>query len=872
MASLKTRPMAVDTPVLVFGLEQDMALNDEVGEVQQAFDGNRYAIKLANGARVRVTPDKCAQLCPRDFVEHARRLTTELCVFARTNFGGPTSLISFDAAVLGKGRKALSPKLDRIELCSAHKMLRLYKHGADTAYAQLKNVNVSPSCATFNITVLDFDVPTAVCKPDIDADIDADVIAVSCRNSTFFFENRVPMYHMTHDHMLSYMSERAATSVINNYFEIVRYLSYTGDVEHVHYDPTARILVYKLDSVRSTIVSPLWKSDEFMVAHHGHMTGCRIAFMHRAACSAAPARNKHVFPIGSVAIRSDHTAVTIEENDIGDDTGLTPSVDMFLPIQLALCAHVVEYGVASERKIEPFQRQAATILMHIGDMLRDNSHNKCARMTQNLLKQHICNGTNFLLPAPFMNDIYENAHKSTAWLANLEALCNAFSLVLDTSMNAILSFERGLFKVSEQISRDDVDGITVYVASFANNPIENQAWIFQRELDNIDDTLQKIILEQIQHLPSSFKGMHSATNVGETAAGGDAEDDNIASIASMDQQAAVDDTDALMKRSLKLQAELIEREEEEASVSAVAAKKKKKKRGKTKTSCTESLLVAMRDLEAELPSPQTKPSDELSRELHKVQRLVDDNVAPNLTAKSAPSSVMNDYLSQDVAKAVELADFVHVVGSRASARAASRLKQDLTVAQQRIDALETERATFATQLECELDKQRTGFREENAKIAHEVAAHDAAFDEMRAQSDRALAERDRALAERDRALAERDSALAERDSALAERDLAVAFVQHAHRISTMHMTQILANIANQLRRYLAGHYMKLDPTTISIAAVCRDGFVAMLLINLYREFVDTNLTADEVVALAVHTTSDMALTSHGGVTLVAPSH
>ena len=840
MSSQKTRAMSVGTPVLVVGLEHDLALNDKVGEVQQPFDGHRYTIKLANGARVRVTPDKCTPVCPDDFVEHTRRLTTELCVFARTNNGGPTSLLSFDAAILGKGRKALSAKLDRIELCSADNMLLLYEDGADTAYAQLKRIDVPPPCAALNVNVLDFDVPTAARILDVQTDI----IEVSCRNFNFFFENRMPTYHMRRDHMLSYMSERTANSVINNLFDIARYLNFASDLEHVCYDPATRVLFYKLKSsdIRGTIVSPMWTPDEFMVAHHGNMTGSRLAFIRRAARGTAPTRVKHVFPIGSRAVQADDAVVIVEEGS--DHSGLAPSVDTFLQTQLVLCAHIVEYGAMCT--VEPnLQRHASSILMYIVQMLRDHSHDEHAQLAHDILMRNICTPTNFLLPASFMDDIYENGDKSTAWLANLEALGQAFTLVLDPSMNVTIALDDGLFKVTQPTPY----GVRVYVASFANDPIENQAWIFQKELRDIDDdvlqppmSIEEALFGIIQS-PSSV-----VATIGATAPGGNAEDDDATSVADAsadpEQQTAVDDADTALSRSLQLQAELIQQEEQEASAPAapVANKKKKKKKKRATTpSVCEQPLQAEHQVPSAHPKPPDGPSEgRESRELHEVQR-----------SQSASIFVPNYQPSQDVVEAAEPADFVHVVGSRSSARAVARLKQHLTDAQRRIQTLEAERATFATRLECELDKQRTGFHTEmqracnafDAKIAQEVATHNAAFNEMREQ----------------------------RDHALTERDEIATDARCAHGLATKHMNRMLDNIANQLRRYLAGHYMKLDPVTLSIAAVRRDGFVAMLLINLYREFVN-DLTVDEVVALAVHTTSDMALTGQGGVTLVAPSH
>ena len=52
-----------------------------------------------------------------------------------------------------------------------------------------------------------------------------------------------------------------------------------------------------------------------------------------------------------------------------------------------------------------------------------------------------------------------------------------------------------------------------------------------------------------------------------------------------------------------------------------------------------------------------------------------------------------------------------------------------------------------------------------------------------------------------------------------------------------HSLMLLVKLAGQIRHYLKGHYMKLDQYTLSIPAVLRDGYAAIMLIDLYSNLV-----------------------------------
>ena len=366
-------------------------------------------------------------------------------------------------------------------------------------------------------------------------------------------------------------------------------------------------------------------------------------------------------------MQADHAVVVVEKGDTGDHASLVPSADTFLQTQLVLCVHIIEYGAMTGRTGGTnLQWYASSILAYVCEMVRDHLHDERARLAHNLMMRNMPASPNFLLPASFMDDIYENGDKSTAWLANLEALGQAFTLVLNPSMNVTVALDDGLCKVTGPTSHGD----RVYVASFANDPIENQAWIFQKELHDIDDdVLQRSALPMTieDALVGTMQSPSVVATVRATAPGSDAKVDDAAR-ADTGQQAPVDDSDidanaAAVSRSLQMQSELIRQEEEEAAApdAAVAQNKKNtknKKNKKKKRTCTKSAVTSptvckppvatqLPQAEDQAPSAHGKPSaGVLPRELHEVHQscITDATAAP----QSALSLVPNVQTAQDL--------------------------------------------------------------------------------------------------------------------------------------------------------------------------------------------------------------------------------
>lgn len=906
---MKSPSLSPQTPVILVGLEQNPALNNTTGEVIETFDGSRYAVKLeAGGARVRITPDKLSPTRAEDFVQYVLRLMNELCIFAHHNHGGPTDLFPIKPSALGAPRKALSSKLARVELSSDHKILKLYEGDSTTPYAQLKPQTEIPPGATAKIALPDFDSPTAL----RDVDLDADSIMLTCGGTTIFFDNHVSMFHLPIDHMTTYMTERMTVCIVDNFLDATRYMHNADDVETVTYDAASRALLYKLKSSnsRGRIVCPSWTAEAFTVARHGHMTDYRFVSLGKALAATPPSHAVHIYPIGAIGHR-DQTTLTVEDDGTHDTSGLVPSADTFLQSQLVLCSHFVKYGTISHWQSVPpgMCKYANGILSLICDKVCSNPEKECARLAQYIMTSNVSDGTHFLLSAQFMDDIYTSEDKFVAWLANLEALLNAFTIALEG--RPTLAIENGLFRACNENS-----GAVVYVGSFANDPLENQAWIFQRELGNVEAPTLSLPCG-IARLTSSLsfdmssnaddavhQVMHRMrqSSVDVLAEPGTSTPTRRASATKLPDGPAHDD--ALVEERLRMQAALIE-EEEAAKVARNSAmhapgggKKKKNKKKNTKSKHTSgpalptppaplvalslepstgpppTPLVAQSSAPSSGPPPfvqssplssstDTQPSDltpivssaraghfeshfemcESDAQHVESHTTHADAVPQSESVVPSPPTPLSDAMETagDCSDARD-AEFVAVVGSRASARrAVARLKQSLAVAYEHIGTLESERAAAKAGFENELGQQRS--------------AHESEMQGLRAScSAEALRLNDH--------LAQRVSA----HNGLREEhaQLVAANLSNSRTVAD-HEAGILDKIASQLRHYLSGHYMKLDKVTLSIPAVLRDGYVAALLIDIYRNFVAHPRTPEDVIALAVHRTDDMALTGYGGI-------
>lgn len=941
----KSKCIPPGTTVVLSGLERNPKLNHNRGETIGSFDGGRYAVKLGDGSIVRVTPDKLAPAGPVEFVEYVQRLTDELCVFAHHHFDQPSSLFPMDATSLGAKCMALTSKTSRIALSST-KLLRLYEGACDSPYMQLKPLQTVPVGQTIRLGVLLYDSPTVV-PPDLDCD--AQYIMLSCRGSTLFFENNMPNFHMSMSHMHSYTTERMAACLADNYFEIVRYMRCVDEVEDATYHPSSRTLLFKLKSseARGKIVCPTWNCDVFAVARHGHMTEHRISFLCKAASSQRPSHAVYMFPIGSI-VNHEKKKLTVGEHGFEDTRNFLPSVDTFLQSQLVLAAHFLKYGLVSMQTMSTqLRRHMEGIIAVICDMVRQNAQEKMAQVAQKIMTLNVSDGTHFLLCPDFMDSVYKNEDRLVAWIANLEALLNAFTIVLD-GPNSVLSLDDGLLKVSCEKS------IELYVASFANDPIENQAWIFQRELSLITEATQTASLQQtIQRLATASTDM--AGNVGSAVSrvvnqlvgeAQSAEPSHLPSAATekpvlarkrtpKSEKVEVVHDDVKFQECLRRQQALIDEEEaERCKATSADGKKKKRKKKKTKTTTTAALcdddpsqLVEEPDSfverdgkkkeeEPDSRSPSfarfleppvvTSPESPIesptveSSVVAKIEASTDFNLmdaypihadqkrdasqspASQSPVSSSSSSSSADALSDALTErnvSTEEVPF-QPVSTRANVRV-DKMKKTLATAHDRIEELERECAAFKLEVDrhrldkgidarriASLNRDLNGAVERIESIEKSHAQHAVTITTLVETHAVEIGKLENELVDY---------------TEMHKQTMAHSVSRKVHESMTLkynalslnvekHSCMLLLKLAGQIRHYLKGHYMKLDQDTLSIPAVLRDGYAAIMLIDLYTNLKGDKHTpsAEQVVDLAISTTLDMKVTDSAGVTWASP--
>lgn len=910
----KSKCLPPGTSVLLSGLERNLTLNHNRGETLGSFDGSRYAVKLSNGSVVRVTPDKLAPTCPMGFADYVQRFTDELCVFAHHYSDQPSSLFPVKATTLGARCKVLSERTVRIALSSTTKLLYLYESASELPYMQLKPLQTVPNGDTIQLAVMLYDSPTIV---PADVDCNAQYIMLSCRGSTLFFENQMPIFHMSMTHMLSYMTDRMTACLVDNYFEIVRYMRGVDDLEDTTYDPSSRSLLFKLKSsnARGKIVCPMQKCDVFAVARHGHMTEYRISFLGKASSFVRPSHAIYMFPIGSVVNHNDKKFV-VGELGLEDTSNLLPSVGTFLQSQLVLAAHFVKYGLVSRQLISTqIRRHMDGIITLICEMVCENSQHEMAQSAQKIMMANVSDGTHFLLCPDFMDSVFKDEDRLVAWVANLEALLNAFTVVFD-STNPVLSLDDGLFKVTTETS------MVLYVASFANDPIENQAWIFQRELSSISEATQTASLQQtIQRLASVSTDM--SWNVGSAisqvitqlfdgalSTEKDSSSETPASgkkrLCKPEKVEAIDDAidDATIRKCLERQQALIDEEEADKAITTVAEAKKRKKKKKKKANATvidragsprsvESRDALLIEDEAATVSSRSSPfveppsEDLLGDGLSLIDGCPDDakdgdaTQSPASTSSSASAAALSDAIAVlgDVSEVnAPTSEPFRVMNTRANVRI-EKMKKALTEARDRIHELETTCAGLQSELNKErasgdldarrIDRLTRDLNAQSDSIAESNARHALT---MRALTATHVAE----IAHLESELVSRTKTYDQMVTRLAACDDRLSKMTQTHKTMSLesdclqlrvenHSRMLLLKLAGQIRHYLKGHYMKLDKDTLSIPAMLRDGYAAIMLVDLYGNLVGEK-QAEEIVHLAISTTLDMRATDSAGIT------
>tara|TARA_B110001450_G_scaffold238807_1_gene246131 strand:- start:117 stop:2069 length:1953 start_codon:yes stop_codon:yes gene_type:complete len=650
-----------------------------------------------------------------------------------------------------------------------------------------------------------------------------------------------------------------------------------------------------------------------------------------------------MFPIGSI-VSHKKKKLTVGEDGFEDTRNFMPSVDTFLQSQLVLAAHFVNYGLVSGQSIsisQHIRRHMDGIIALICDMVCQNSQKKIAQVAQKIMTLNVSDGTHFLLCPEFMDSVYKDEDRLVAWVANLEALLNAFTIALNWS-DAVLSLDDGLLKVSSEAS------IELYLASFANDPIENQAWIFQRELNSISEATQTASLQQtIQRLASASSDMacnveRAISQVMTRLMGDDARcaeaDSPLSSSSSVkptlgkkrapkpEKVDAVHD-DAKFQECIQRQQALIDEEEADRckATTTVADKRKKKKKNKKRTKANtatledddspravekpSSLLIEREEEEeaATNPSPPSAVSvaspSLASPSVDKVETLTEFRLidpSPNVChadkegdMTQSPASTSSSGSTEALSDAITEVDVstgggFQVMSTRANMRV-DKMKKTLATAHVRIHELERKCAALRLELDNHRDKRQLDAQQidslrrdlngattriesiegSNAQLTLTITTFAETHAVEMAKLEGELVNR----TEMHNKMATRLVTCNDRlnDMTTTHESVTLKYNSLALNVEN-HSRMLRLKLAGQIRHYLKGHYMKLDQDTLSIPAVLRDGYAAIMLIDLYSNLLGENhvSSAEQVVHLAISTTLDMKATDSAGITWVSP--
>lgn len=496
---------SIGTDVRFMGLKARTDLNGTDGTVAGEWDGVRYTIRDHTGAFIRVLPANFVPVHRKDFTVFERRISHELLVFAHYHHDENTSLIPLDRCALENPGRATCATLSFVEICTKGSVLRLYKDGEDTPYAQVRPLTTDERAPepTIHITVHDYDTLQLV--SDLEAGTNADwekarTIAITCRGAVYTFSNRYPRFHLPLAVMTNYMTKRMQMALVSNISDLVKHS--TRPLDDVSYMAECRLLLFRISGVAHRVVSFMWDHDCFYVARNVNMTEHRMNICARIG-NVMPQDDPTsyaIFPMGAHAILNsktvvvskmiDRTSVVLKDGRVVSQADLQHDPGTFLCVQLLVAGQFYDFlerrfhATHGADAVPPAQlnvyRDMLTAMHAIVNALPTdgrivNEH------THFMLRENVPDMSNgkYMLDFSSMNKISNTPDMLTAWMANMEAVATVLTLFAELPV----ARDGFCMRVEGNILRLSIGerGRIFRVGGFVANPLLMQRRIFDED-------------------------------------------------------------------------------------------------------------------------------------------------------------------------------------------------------------------------------------------------------------------------------------------------------------------------------------------------------------------------------------------------------
>lgn len=618
--------MEIGTKVKLFGLKSRPDLNGRIAKVSADWDGQRYGVNIGENTAIRVVPSNLSPVDVWGFARLQQRLSHELFIFANCYTNAPTILHGKDFSTVTFGLAVRKSGSTWMEVEQSKFLLKLFvSSDAEIPYAQILPHSTTDQGVAIAV------LPSFGSRVEVVAESIGSVIRVVCDGHMYSYANRQPLWHMSIPHMTLLISDAYVPHVISNTFDLVLFFLEQESVSDVIYSADDTFAIFTRGPHTTTkLISFASKPLAFKVARNSPSTQHKLKLLPLVEGNTRkekldPAR---IFPTGiSVmhngvqrhVIRCYERGGFLDLDVVGRVHASEVSYDYlgFLFTQIVLASHFLDFCEQRSKveKTQPsFLKTQRDLIMAIyGIFAAVNVSNATPselawrERGMKVLAAHVPIDCMYLLSFPLMTLVYDNDDQMCAWLANLEALACALTMLS----------ENGLFVFDDDghVVIGEVNSNHIRVANFASEPIAmakrnfavesrrttdlNRAKDMMRGLETI--LLSDVITKQEKKRSGAVKIMFGGSNrhAVERTADGKSSDESAAAqdipASSSPVATAVDDTadvtaviDArtaaeeqeAVRRAEKLQLQLIK--EEEAEMKRNNRRKAKNKRRKSK--------------------------------------------------------------------------------------------------------------------------------------------------------------------------------------------------------------------------------------------------------------------------------------------------
>ncbi len=403
--------------------------------------------------KLSVSPSHLGPNNPAEFAAVQQLLSHELSIFSN-HYTNVQSLL-YDACLKTVTyRNALSGTCF-VEIEEESFLLRIFPdQTAHEPCAQLLPLTYKPSVSTF------FNVDSRNRRTELvvsdDATFDCFQLSIADEEIGLFYENRYPIFHLGVAHMEKLISNAYVEHVVSNTLELITF--FRNNAEAPTYDPTDNFMIFSHGEHETTkVVSFDQPPNMFKVARACPSTRHKLRSL-KSIDSYKRQENIEpvvVFPLDSNVIVDGRTVRVLRRLDYPEGGGyalsntahvksevITQHPRDFLYTQLVLSTHFLEFcesrfrtenPVAYAMDLEPeWLKTHQTLIMTIYGMLSlSEVEDDIRSSSMRLIHKNMPFRGNYLLSFQLMNLIYSIPEEYTAYLANLEALACAFTMLLE---------------------------------------------------------------------------------------------------------------------------------------------------------------------------------------------------------------------------------------------------------------------------------------------------------------------------------------------------------------------------------------------------------------------------------------------------------